>query len=75
MYVLEPLLPTGEYVAFSSMTSLMEMFVDSLSEKLSIDPRRVVRWTNVGIVMRPKPLVVGLKFELDRRSGRDQEMG
>ncbi len=55
MKVLEPaVLSLGEYGVFSSM-SLMEMFVDSLSEKLSIESRRVLRCTNVGIVARPKP--------------------
>ena len=56
MYVPELTEPPGEYAAFSS-TSLMEMFVDSLSEKLSIEPRRSVPcgWMNVGIVTLPKP--------------------
>lgn len=43
----------------------MEMFVESLSEKLSIELRRVPRWMKVGIVTRPKPLEVG--FDLVKR--------
>ena len=51
--VLEPDEPAGEYGAALSSISLMEMFVESLSEKLSSVSRRVRRWTNVGIVTRP----------------------
>ena len=62
MKELEPaVLSLGEYGVFSSM-SLMEMFVDSLSEKLSMESRRVLRCTNVGIVARPKP-----DFDLQER--------
>ena len=60
MNVLDPTeRPEGEYNALSPATSA-EWFSDWLSEKLSSEPRRMVRLTKVGMAVAAKPPVFDL---------------